>query len=247
MAQVVAPVMGTTVSIDVRDPGVGPEVLNAAVAVLREQEARFSPFLGDSEVRRLERGELSIEAAHPDVREVLDTCAVLRAESEGAFDAWRNGRLDPSGYVKGWAAERSADILRAAGVRFFALNVGGDVVCAGGSADGVPWRIGVRDPDDPDHMILVVGVTSGAVATSGLYERGTHITDARTGEAPAAWRSITVLAPDLATADSIATAALALGEEGPAWAATRLSCDVAAVDRAGKLWISPGIEQARLA
>src|SRR5437879_3320424 len=74
-AQVVAPVMGTTVSIDVRDPGVGPEVLNAAVAVLREQEARFSPFLGDSEVRRLERGELSIEAAHPDVREVLDTCA----------------------------------------------------------------------------------------------------------------------------------------------------------------------------
>jgi thiamine biosynthesis lipoprotein len=247
MAQVVAPVMGTTVSIDVRDPCIGPEVLGAAVGVLREQEARFSPFLVDSEIRRLERGEFSIEEAHPDVREVLDVCAVLRAESDGAFDAWRDGRLDPSGYVKGWAAERAADVLRAAGARSFALNVGGDIVCCGGSSAGVPWRIGVRDPDEPTRMLLVVGVTNGAVATSGLYERGAHVTDARTGEATSAWRSITVLAPDLATADAIATAALARGADGPAWAATRPGCDVAAIDAAGRLWTSPGIERARLA
>jgi thiamine biosynthesis lipoprotein len=242
-----APVMGTTVSIDVRDPDIGQAVLDEAVAVLREHEARFSPFLPDSEICRIERAELSIGEAHPDVREVLDVCAVLRAESDGAFDVWRSGRLDPSGYVKGWAAEGAADILRRAGARFFALNVGGDVVCAGGRSADDPWRIGVRHPDDATRMVLVLGVATGAVATSGLYERGEHVADARTGEVPAAWRSITVLAPDLASADSIATAALALGERGPAWAATRLGCEVAAIDVAGRMWTSAGMERARIA
>ena len=96
-------------------------------------------------------------------------------------------------------------------------------------------------------MVLVLGVRDGAVATSGLYERGAHVTDARTGAAPTAWRSVTVLAPDLATADAIATAALAMGERGPAWAAARPVCAVAAIDADGRLWTSPRLEAARAA
>ena len=242
-----APVMGTTVSIDVRDPAIGADRLDAAVAILREHEARFSPFLPDSEIRRLERGEIGIEDAHPDVREVLDACAVIGVESDGAFDAWRDGRLDPSGYVKGWAAERAADVLREAGARSFALNLGGDIVCAGAPTGGHPWRIGVRHPDEATRIILVLEVATGAVATSGLYERGAHVANARTGEVPATWRSITVMAPDLATADAIATAALAMGERGPGWAASRHACEVAALDARGRLWTSPGLERARVA
>jgi len=246
VTHLVAPVMGTTVSIDVRDPTVGSEALEAAVRTLREHEARFTPFRPDSEIKRLERQELSLADAHPDVREVLDACTVLRSESDGAFDVWRDGRLDPSGYVKGWAAERAADVLRAVGARSFALNIGGDIVCAGGRAPGSPWRVGVRHPEDPARMIVVLGVITGAVATSGLYERGEHVVDARTGEAPTSWRSITVLAPDLASADAIATAALAMGEEGPTWAATRFGCEVAAIDAAGLLWTSAGIDLVRV-
>jgi FAD:protein FMN transferase len=247
MAHLVAPTMGTTVSIDVRDSAIGPDVLSAAVAVLDELEARFTTYHPDSEIRRLGRGELALEDAHPDVREVLQACAVLRVESDGAFDAYRAGRLDPSGYVKGWAGERAADVLRRAGATSFAINIGGDIVCAGGSEPNSPWRIGVRDPQDAERIILVLGVRDGAVATSGLYERGGHVTDARTGEVPDQWRSITVLAPDLATADAIATAALAMGADGPSWAAGRFSCSVAAVDAEGILWTSPGIEAARIA
>ena len=247
MVSLVAPTMGTTVSIDVRDQGIGPDVLDAAVAVLEEIEDRFSTYRPTSEVCRLDRGELALEDAHPDMREVLGACSVLRAESAGAFDAWRDGRLDPSGYVKGWAAERAADVIRQAGATAFALNIGGDVVCAGEPAPGEPWRIGVRDPDDPTRVLLVIGVRDGAVATSGLYERGAHVKDPRTGEAPGEWRSVTVLAPDLATANSIATAALAMGASGPAWAATRFACSVAAVDATGRLWTSPGLEAARVA
>lgn len=242
----VAPTMGTTVSIDVRDPAITQDVLERAIEVLDELDARFTTYRSDSEISRVDRGELSLEAAHPDVREVLDACSVLRAESGGAFDAYRNGRLDPSGYVKGWAAEQAANVLRGAGARSFAMNVGGDIVCAGEPAPGSPWRIGIRHPDDATRLMLVLGLRDGAVATSGLYERGAHVTDARTNAAPVQWRSITVLAADLATADAIATAALAMGEPGPEWAAGRHGCEVAAMAVDGTLWTTPGLEAARL-
>jgi thiamine biosynthesis lipoprotein len=246
MPYLVAPVMGTTVSIDVRDEDIPAPVLEAAVGTLRELEARFTTYEDDSEIKRVERGELAPAAAHPDVREVLDACAVLRAESGGAFDAWRDGRLDPSGYVKGWAAERAAGVLRRGGAERFALNLGGDVICTGGP-DEAPWRVGVRHPSEPARMAFVIGLRDGAVATSGAYERGRHIVDARTGVARADWRSITVLAPDLATADAIATAAFAMGRSGPAWAAGRLGCEVAAIGPADRLWTTAGIERLRLA
>ena len=247
MPYLVAPVMGTTVTIDVRDDGFPLAALEAAVDTLRTHEARFTTYRDDSEVKRIERGELSIDAAHDDVREVLDACAVLRAESGGAFDAWRGGSLDPSGYVKGWAAERAADDLRRAGATRFAINLGGDVICAGDAEPGAPWRIGVRHPIDATRMALVLGIRDGAVATSGSYERGNHIVDARTGRHAADWRSVTVLAADLATADAIATAALAMGEPGPAWAAARYGCDVAAIGNDETLWTTPGLERSRLA
>ena len=138
-------------------------------------------------------------------------------------------------------------VLRAAGARRWAINVGGDIACAGEPVPGVPWRIGVRDPGGATRTVLVLGVRRGAVATSGLYERGAHVTDARDGVVPVAWRSITVVAPDPATADAVATAALAMGPEGPAWAAARPGGAVAAIDAEGRLFTSPELEAARAA
>jgi len=246
MAYLVAPMMGTTVSVDVRDEDVPVAALEAAVRTLRELDARFSTYREDSEIRRIERGELATADAHPDVREVLDACAILRAESGGAFDAWRGGGLDPSGYVKGWAAERAADMLRAAGAKSFVLNLGGDVVCAGEATPGVPWRIGVRHPADPRTMALVLAVRDGAVATSGSYERGDHVVDGRTSLPASAWRSVTVVAPDLATADAVATGAMAMGKSGPEWAARRPGCEVAAIGDDERLWTTAGLERMRL-
>ena len=54
----------------------------------------------------------------------------------------------------------------------------------------------------------------GAVATSGAYERGQHIVDPRTGRPPRGVLSVTVVGPDLGTADAYATAAFALGSAG---------------------------------
>jgi len=237
--------MGTTVSIDVRDADVGADVLAAAVELLRDIDARFSTYRSESEISRIDRGEVSVEDASKDVRAVLDACARLKAESGGAFDAYRAGRLDPSGYVKGWAGDLAADVLRAAGARNFMLNIGGDIVCSGERAPGEPWRIGVRHPDEPAKVMLVLAVRDGAVATSGLYERGEHVVDGRNGHAAREWRSMTVVAADLTTADSLATTALARGADGARWAAARLGCEVAALDNHGNLFTSSGIAALR--
>ena len=245
MAFTTSPVMGTTVSIDVRDAHVGADVLSAAVELLLDIDARFSTYRPDSEISRIDRGELALDDATDDVRAVLGACTRLKAESGGAFDAYGDGHLDPSGYVKGWAGDLAADLLRVAGAHNFMLNIGGDIVCSGERAAGRPWRIGVRHPDDPMQVMLVLALRDCAVATSGLYERGEHVTDARNSQAARAWRSITVVAADLATADSMATAALARGADGATWVAARLGCEVAALDNDGNLFTSQGIAALR--
>jgi thiamine biosynthesis lipoprotein len=233
-------VMGTAVSIDVRDPDpADPSIasaIDAAVEWLRDVEQRFSPFLETSEVRRLDRGELTLDDCHPDTRHVLRACEELRLAAGGAFDVRRHradGRLDPSGLVKGWAADEAADLLVAAGARSFAVNAGGDVVARGEAAPGRPWAVGVRDPRSADRVVAVLHVRDAAVATSGLYERGGHVRDPRSGAAPGSFASVTVVGPRLGPADAWATAALALGAEGPRRVAQQPGLGVLAIDHGG--------------
>jgi FAD:protein FMN transferase len=195
----------------------------AVFAWLRWVDATFSTYRADSEVSRLDRGELAPADAHPLVREVLERCEALRIETDGHFDARATGRLDPSGYVKGWAVERASAL--AGGRRFF-IDAGGDVVLRGG-----PWRVGIRHPLERDRLAAVIAVSDAAVATSGTYERGEHILDPHTGRPPAGVLSVTVVGGDLGTADAYATAAFAMGEEGPAWTAGLAAMTVLAPGR----------------
>jgi thiamine biosynthesis lipoprotein len=236
-------VMGTVVSIDVRDPEPGTPTgsamdaaVEAAAAWFHEVDARFSPFRADSEIGRLDRGVLTLDDCHPDVRHVLRVCEDLRRATGGAFDVRGHrpdGSVDPSGFVKGWAVDEAADLLTAAGARSFAINAGGDIVARGEPAHGRAWRVGIRDPADGRRVAAVLAVRDGAVATSGLYERGGHIRDARSGAVPTSYASITVLGPTLGRADAWATAAFALGDAGPATVAALPDLGVLAIDHAG--------------
>src|SRR3954452_1162450 len=122
--------MGTAVSLDAR--GAQRHAAQTAfarlMAWLRDVDRRFSTYREDSEISRIDRGELPIAAASSDVRWVLERCAALRDETGGAFDERAGGRLDPSALVKGWAVERGAEILRSDDLMDFSLNAGGDVV-----------------------------------------------------------------------------------------------------------------------
>ncbi|MBC2902031.1 FAD:protein FMN transferase [Streptomyces cupreus] len=219
-------VMGFPVSLRVDDEHVPGAAVDAVFAWLRAVDERFSPFRPDSEVSRLDRGEIGLDEVSADLAGVLDLCEQYRAATGGAFDVRLPGRgLDPCAVVKGWSVQRAAELLKAAGVERFCLNAGGDVVAAGG-----PWRVGVRHPEQADKLCMVLEITDGAVATSALYERGAHILDGRTGRPATGLLSITIVADSLTEADSTATAAFAMGAEGIAWASSRPGCEVFAVD-----------------
>jgi thiamine biosynthesis lipoprotein len=209
-------VMGTVVSLHIRSGRPDPGVLEAAIASLHEADARFSTYRADSELCRFDRGEIARPS--PDLRWVLERCAALRRETHGYFDMRASGRLDPSALVKGWAAQRAADVLIAGGATDFCLNAGGDVIARGDASGGsLGWRVGIQHPRDHTAIAVRVCARDLAVATSGAYERGQHIIDPRTAKAPVGVLSVTVTGPDLGTADAYSTAAFAMGLDGPAW------------------------------
>jgi FAD:protein FMN transferase len=227
-------IMGMPIGIDVRDQDVDPSALDLAFDWLRSVDAMFSTYKSDSEISRLNRGELSPDAAHPDVRYILERCEQLIAETGGYFDhrapfsapalqvqgpAHGTGALDPSGLVKGWSVDRAARILETTGARNYYVNAGGDIRVRGGALPLPRWRIGIQHPLQRDKVAAVIGATYLAIATSGTYERGSHIVDPHTGQPPGGVLSVTITGPDLATADAYATAAFAMGRSGPAWTA----------------------------
>jgi thiamine biosynthesis lipoprotein len=218
-------IMGTAIGIDLRDAVVPEAAIVEAFASLRRADARFSTYKPDSEVSRLGRGELTLDTCSLELRQVLALAEQLRFDSHGHFDVRghrADGGLDPSGVVKGWAVEEAAWILDAAGARNYAINAGGDVLVRGGPAPGEPWRIGIRHPLRGDAVAHVIELREGAVATSGAYERGEHITNPLTAAAPRDWLSLTVVGPSLTLADAYATAAFAMGSGGLGWVSDHL-------------------------
>lgn len=236
-------IMGFPISLDIRDEDTSlPMAAERAFEWLREADARFSPFRADSEVSRLDRAELAPNELSPDLVHVLDLCDLYETSTGGAFQVRLPGRgFDPCAIVKGWAVQGAAEMLFEAGARRFCVNAGGDVVTFGEPEPGQPWRVGVRHPERPDQLCVVLGMRDGAVATSGLYERGDHIIDGRTGEPARGLMSITIVAADLTTADATATAAFAMGPDGIAWAAAQPGCEVFAVDTERRVFRTPGL------
>jgi len=212
-------IMGTAITIDLRDDGVPVAALDEAFASLVRADARYSTYRPDSEVSRLGRGEMVLADCSLELRQVLTLAEQLRVDSDGHFDVRHraDGALDPSGLVKGWAVEEAAWILDQAGARNYAINAGGDIVLRGEPEPGQPWRVGIRHPLLAEAVAHVLELRTGAVATSGTYERGEHISRPRAGDGSRDWLSLTVVGPSLAYADAYAPAGFAMGHPGLAW------------------------------
>ena len=211
--------MGTVVTIDVytTDAAAGEDAsreLATARALLQRADAVFSTWQPHSPVSRLRRGEITCAQAPAEVSEVLEQCAVARELSGGWFDPWAMpGGIDPTGYVKGWAAQRALGAFRVSGVCGAIVNAAGDIASFGDLGRGKPFRVGIADPFSPGRLAEVVYLTA-AIATSGTYERGNHLIDPRSGRPTARVASASVTGPDLGLADALATAVAVAGEAG---------------------------------
>ena len=228
--------MGIPIGIDVRDPQ--PVDTEPAFAWLREVDAIFSTYREDSEISRLDRGELLLADCRPEVDEVLSECMRLERLTGGAFSARPAGRLDPPATSR---AGRSP--ARRASSR---PSASASTPAATSSRAAAQWRIGIRHPEELEQLAAVLEVEDLAVATSGEYEQGAHIVDPRTGRPPTGLLSVTVVGPDLALADAYATAAFAMGADGPEWTATLDGYDALCITSDHRVLETPGFARHRV-
>ena len=235
-------VMGMPIVIDLRAEDADADLLDAAFDEFRAVDARFSTYRDDSEIMRINRGELAAADAHSDVREIIERCEQLRAETRGFFDmhAACASSIEPSGLVKGWSVDRVASILDAAGARDYAVNAGGDVRVRGRGIPDDCWRVGIQHPTMRDKLAKVVVANDLAIATSGAYARGNHVLDPHTRQPPGGVLSVTITGPDLATADAYATAAFAMGVQGPPWTARLRDYEAMTILADGRVLSTPG-------
>jgi len=133
-------VMGMPVTIHVADDNpAASEGVDEAFADFVLLDRTFSPFLADSLLSRINRGELAVSESGALVQQALDLCRHYERATRGYFSAWPHGRLEPSGLVKGWAIDRACSILDRRGCRNYFVDAGGDVQTRGSSdTGGVP-------------------------------------------------------------------------------------------------------------
>ncbi|MTA48336.1 MAG: hypothetical protein F2948_04480 [Actinobacteria bacterium] len=218
-------VWGTTVFVDVASASENESQLQQGIDHVRaftlHVDEVFSTYKEDSIVTQLRKNHIGIESCSEEVLDVWERCAVARYLTDGAFDPWAvEGGFDPSGLVKGWAADKCAQILQRNGAQYIQVNAAGDLSLRGGFAgDGAvkPWSIGVVNPENRKEHVQVFDITDGAIATSGSYERGAHIVDPHTGLIAIGAKSATVVGPDGGLADALATALMVEGRDGAIW------------------------------
>jgi FAD:protein FMN transferase len=232
-------VMGTAISVDVRDD-LGPDALDDVFAWFGWVDETFSTYKGHSQISRLGRGDIAMADCHPDVGWVLERCEEVRRATGGYFDCWVSGTLDPSGLVKGWSVEVASAMLVERGSTKHCINAGGDIRLRGQAERGRPWHAGIAHPLVPGALTVVVAGTDLAVATSGTAERGLHVIDPFTGRPAAALASVTLVGPELTLTDAYATAALAMGLDAPCWLNSLPDHDAYVIDSGGHVWWTSG-------
>jgi FAD:protein FMN transferase len=208
------------VSADVRD------VLKAARQISEWTGGKFDVTFGA--LSGLWKFDHDQDNVAPDLHEVrrrlplIDYRAIQIDDAAGTVFLARKGMFVHLGGIgKGFAIDRSVNILRRRGFRDFMIQSGGDVYVSGLKA-GRPWRLGIQDPRGPANQSFAeLDLSDGTFSTSGDYERFFikdgrryhHILDPATGEPARGSRSVTIVANLATIADGLSTGVFILGPE----------------------------------
>jgi len=207
--------MGMPITIEVVDTRVKEGDIASIFDYFASVDRVFSTYRKDSEISRLNAGEITKKDLSPDVRQIMQLADDTKKESNGYFNLAHNGLIDPSGIVKGWAIYNASILLKEHGFLDFYIDAGGDIQVSGKNAMGETWTIGIKNPFKQDEIVKIVRLENKGIATSGQYIRGNHIYDPHKPDVPITdIASMTVIGPTVYDADRFATAAFAMGIKG---------------------------------
>lgn len=202
--------------------GDAARILQTALSTAIASSGAFDPTLGelvDLWGIGTDRPRVPGEAG---IRDALGRSGYHRIPESGRFPPGEIVWLDLGGVAKGYAVDEAVRVLKDSGVGAGIVDAGGDLRTFGVKPGSSPWRVGVQDPDESQELAGILEAGEISIATSGDYQRyfeveGVryhHILDPATGRpARSGLKSVTVLAPDCALADALATAAFVMGPE----------------------------------
>ncbi len=234
-------IMGMPITVEIIDESADQSHINSVFKYFKQIDKTFSTFKKDSEISKINRGELQIENASLDVGLILKLSDQTKRETKGFFDVWNKRYLDPSGLVKGWAIQNAAEMLSKKFDNFY-VEAGGDIQFIGLNKENKKWKVGIRNPLDVKKIVKVLTVSNCGVATSGTYERGEHIYDPHTGIVQDKIISLTVIGPNIYEADRFATAAFAMGERGIQFIEEQKTLEGYMINKEGVATMTSGFE-----
>ncbi|MDI6902211.1 MAG: FAD:protein FMN transferase [Methanocellales archaeon] len=151
------------------------------------------------------------------------------------------------GIAKGYAVDKAIEVLKQNGIEHAIVSAGGDIRTIGDKADGVPWRVALRNPEDKKECITTIELCDKAIATSGNYERylneetTPHIINPRTGYPAQSLSSVTIIAENAMDADALSTAVFVLGAEEGMDLVERVGAEALIITNDGKILRSSGL------
>jgi len=185
------------------DPTVGPLV-------------RAWGFFGSAPARPSEAAVATAKAKVGFGKVILDDSA------RSVFYSVPGMEIDTSGIGKGYAVDRAARALRRRNIEAALVNAGGSTLYAIGRPPGRPyWRVGIRNPEDIQHLFAIARLTDASVSTSGTAVRAaragarvfSHIFDPRTGEPVEGLCQVSVVAPSATESEAFGKAAFILSRD----------------------------------
>lgn len=197
------------------------DVLSNALRLAQETEGQFDPTVAPlSDLWKIGTEDAAVPQ-QVDIDAALPAVGYQNVSLDGTKATMQAGaKLDLGGIGKGYAADHVAQILRDAGVESAHISLGGNIYVLGEKDRGVPWTVGITDPDKKEEYMATLKVSDTSVVTSGDYERYfeqdgkryCHIFDPKTGyPAETDLRSVTVVSPDSTMADAYTTALFVMG------------------------------------
>lgn len=226
-------IMGMPITLEIADTFVSGKDFGAIFSFFRQVDEKFSPYKKSSEVSRINRKEITVKEYSEEMLEILSLSHEIKEKTQGFFDIYHKGYLDPSGIVKGWAIQKAAERLRLRGFRNFFIDGGGDIQ-ADGLKEGRKWKVGIKNPFNQSEIIKVVDLSNEAIATSGTYTRGDHIYNPlKKNKRVTEIISLSVISKTILEADLLATTAFAMGKRGIAFINAYKGADGYMIDSKG--------------
>lgn len=238
-------IMGMPIIVNIVDKKVDYQNLFELVFnYFKDVDSQFSTYKVDSEVSKLNSKTIKLDEISNQLREILTLSEETKKMTNRYFDIYKkDGAIDPSGLVKGWAINNAANILKKEGIQNFFISAGSDIQTFGKNSSQKKWRVGIKNPFNSSEIVKIISLSGEGVATSGNYLRGDHIYDPHSNRKIEDIVSLTVIGKNIYEADRFATAAFAMGKKGINFLEQQKNLEGYMIDKKGVGTLTSGFEK----